>query len=73
MPTNPASFDARERRYQRLRDNHPMVERLDLMRVAVTKLQAVADATREQNDSALYAALAALDDAAVADSVLPAE
>ena len=51
-----------ERRQQRLLDDHPAVHRLRLLREAVAKLTAVADAAREQNDRALYAALQALDE-----------
>ncbi len=49
-----------ERRQQRLPDNHPAVHRLRMLREAVAKLTAVADAAREQNDQALYAVLQAL-------------
>ena len=51
-----------ERRQQRLPDTHPAVQRLRMLREAVAKLTAVADAAREQNDRALYAVLQALDD-----------
>ena len=49
-----------ERRQQRLPDNHPAVHLLRMLREAVAKLTAVAEAAREQNDRALYAALQAL-------------
>ncbi len=49
-----------ERRRQRLPDKHPAVHRPRLLREAVAKLTAVAEAAREQNDRALYAALRAL-------------
>jgi hypothetical protein len=42
-----------ERRQQRLPDTHPAVQRLRMLREAVAKLTAVADAAREQNDRAL--------------------
>ena len=51
-----------ERRQQRLPDTHPAVQRLRMLREAVAKLTAVAEAARAQNDAALRAALKALDE-----------
>ncbi len=51
-----------ERRQQRLPDDHPAVHRLRMLREAVAKLTAVAEAARAQNDAALRAALKALDE-----------
>ncbi len=51
-----------ERRQQRLPDPHPAVQRLRMLREAVAKLTAVAEAARAQNDAALRAALKALDE-----------
>ncbi len=68
MSTELASRTEVERHRQRLPDDHPAAERLHLLRAAVARLQAVADAARAQNEVALYRALAALDDAAAAES-----